>query len=177
MEITEIRCSLVTCRSNQTELRWKDSYIKILCRFQKCKRKVPPPSPWISFLRFFPLVPQSRFWKKKKNRGELFPCIFGIYIKFVLKNHLILTPFDLVDVATFAEWLVCIWQLYINIFHNLFLPIYILVLPKKKRLGPALESKGWKLIFFWKSIYIGKGWKRASKSRNSTLCQNNSIPN
>jgi hypothetical protein len=26
------------------ELRSMDSYIPILCRFQKCQRKVPPPS-------------------------------------------------------------------------------------------------------------------------------------
>jgi hypothetical protein len=32
-------------RSNATELRSMDSYIQILCRFQKSKRKVPPPSP------------------------------------------------------------------------------------------------------------------------------------
>ena len=32
-------------RPNPTELRLMDSYIQILCRFQKCKRKVPPPSP------------------------------------------------------------------------------------------------------------------------------------
>ena len=31
-------------RPNQTELRSMDSYIQILCRFQKCKRKVPPQS-------------------------------------------------------------------------------------------------------------------------------------
>ena len=31
-------------RPNPTELRSMDSYIQILCRFQKCKRKVPPPS-------------------------------------------------------------------------------------------------------------------------------------
>ena len=29
-------------RLNRTELRLMDSYIQILCRFQKCKRKVPP---------------------------------------------------------------------------------------------------------------------------------------
>ena len=29
---------------NQTELRSMDSYIQILCRFQKSKQKVPPPS-------------------------------------------------------------------------------------------------------------------------------------
>ena len=28
---------------NHTELRLMDSYIQILCRFQKCKQKVPPP--------------------------------------------------------------------------------------------------------------------------------------
>ena len=28
-------------RPNRTELRLMDSYIQILCRFQKCKRKVP----------------------------------------------------------------------------------------------------------------------------------------
>ena len=32
-------------RPNPTELRLMDSYIQILCRFQKSKRKVPPPSP------------------------------------------------------------------------------------------------------------------------------------
>ena len=31
------------CRPNHTELRSMDSYIQILCRFQKCKQKVPPP--------------------------------------------------------------------------------------------------------------------------------------
>ena len=31
-------------RPNRMELRLMDSYIQILCRFQKCKQKVPPPS-------------------------------------------------------------------------------------------------------------------------------------
>ena len=31
-------------RPNPTELRSMDSYIQILCRFQICKQKVPPPS-------------------------------------------------------------------------------------------------------------------------------------
>ena len=31
-------------RPNCTELRSMDSYTQILCRFQKCKQKVPPPS-------------------------------------------------------------------------------------------------------------------------------------
>ena len=31
-------------RPKRTELRSMDSYIQILCRFQKCKQKVPPPS-------------------------------------------------------------------------------------------------------------------------------------
>ena len=34
-------------RPNCTELRSMDSYIQILCRFQKCKQKVPPPSPLV----------------------------------------------------------------------------------------------------------------------------------
>ena len=42
-------CALVTqpmlqLRPNQTELRLMDLYNQILCRFQKCKRKVSPPS-------------------------------------------------------------------------------------------------------------------------------------
>ena len=32
-------------RPNCTELSSMDSYIQILCRFQKSKQKVPPPSP------------------------------------------------------------------------------------------------------------------------------------
>ena len=32
-------------RPNCTELRSMDYYHQIFCRFQKCKRKVPPPSP------------------------------------------------------------------------------------------------------------------------------------
>jgi hypothetical protein len=35
---------MLQLRPNCTELRSMDSYIQILCRFQKCKRKVPPPS-------------------------------------------------------------------------------------------------------------------------------------
>ena len=35
---------MLQCRPNPTELRLMDSYIQILCRFQKCKGKVPPPS-------------------------------------------------------------------------------------------------------------------------------------
>ena len=31
-------------RPNRTHLRSMDSCIQILCRFQKCKQKVPPPS-------------------------------------------------------------------------------------------------------------------------------------
>ena len=32
-------------RPNPTELRSIDSYIQIVCRFQKSKQQVPPPSP------------------------------------------------------------------------------------------------------------------------------------
>ena len=63
-------------RPNHTELRSMDSYIQILCRFQKCKQKVPPPSlppvknKKIVFFRnkiFFPSSKQKLFftcWKQ-----------------------------------------------------------------------------------------------------------------
>ena len=34
---------MMQSRPNQTKLRSMDSYIQILCRFQKSKQKVPPP--------------------------------------------------------------------------------------------------------------------------------------
>ena len=37
-------------RLNCSELRSMDYYIQILCRFQKCKRKVPPLSPYLMIL-------------------------------------------------------------------------------------------------------------------------------
>ena len=48
--LSKIQSALVTQpmmqrRPNPTELRSMDSYIQILSRFQKSKRKVPPPSP------------------------------------------------------------------------------------------------------------------------------------
>ena len=36
---------MMQLRPNRTELRLMDSFIQILCRFQKFKRKVPPLSP------------------------------------------------------------------------------------------------------------------------------------
>ena len=36
---------MLQLRPNRTELRSMDYYHQIFCRFQKCKRKVPPPSP------------------------------------------------------------------------------------------------------------------------------------
>ena len=36
---------MLQLRPNQTELRSMDYYHQIFCRFRKCKRKVPPPSP------------------------------------------------------------------------------------------------------------------------------------
>ena len=59
-------------RPNCTELR----SMKILCRFQKCKQKVPPPSP----------LKKVFFFKTYLFFGgtveERFAYIFGIYIKF-----------------------------------------------------------------------------------------------
>ena len=73
---------------NRKELRSMDSYIQILCRFQKCKQKVPPPS----------LLSNEK--SPFKTVEELFAYIFGIYIKFGYKNPSILTPSNSVDVAT-----------------------------------------------------------------------------
>ena len=36
---------MLQLRPNWSELRSMDYYHQIFCRFQKCKRKVPPPSP------------------------------------------------------------------------------------------------------------------------------------
>ena len=45
---------------NCTELRSMDSYIQILCRFQKCIQKVPPPSlPCTKKSTFNPPLPQD----------------------------------------------------------------------------------------------------------------------
>ena len=35
---------MIQRRPNPRELRSMDSYVQILCRFQKIKQKVPPPS-------------------------------------------------------------------------------------------------------------------------------------
>ena len=48
---------------NRTELRLMDSFIQILCRFQKCKRKVPPPD-------FFLWSPKVGFEKKNFFEGD-----------------------------------------------------------------------------------------------------------
>jgi hypothetical protein len=44
ISITLVTQPMLQRRPNRTELRSMDSYIQILCRFQKCKQKVPPPS-------------------------------------------------------------------------------------------------------------------------------------
>ena len=44
MQLPLVTQPMMQQRPNATELRSMDSYIQILCRFQKCKRKVPPPS-------------------------------------------------------------------------------------------------------------------------------------
>ena len=42
---------------NRTELRLMDSYIQILCRFQKCNQKVLPPS--LMIMKNHPLPPKG----------------------------------------------------------------------------------------------------------------------
>jgi hypothetical protein len=44
VKLTLVTQPMMQRRPNQTELRSMDSYIQILCRFQKSERKVPPPS-------------------------------------------------------------------------------------------------------------------------------------
>ena len=44
IDFTLVTQLMLQRRPNRSELRSMDSYIQIICRFQKCKRKVPPPS-------------------------------------------------------------------------------------------------------------------------------------
>jgi hypothetical protein len=64
-----------------------DSYIQILCRFRKCKQKVPPPS-----LLSNERSPQRKIFLILRWGGGL--------EEFGYKNSSILTPCDLVNVAT-----------------------------------------------------------------------------
>ena len=44
LQSTLVTQPMLQLRPNCTELRSMDYYHQIFCRFQKCKRKVPPPS-------------------------------------------------------------------------------------------------------------------------------------
>ena len=44
LSISLVTQPMLQCQPNPMELRSMDSYIQFLCRFQKCKRKVLPPS-------------------------------------------------------------------------------------------------------------------------------------
>ena len=76
---------MLQLRPNQTELRSMDISNQIFCRFQKYKRKIPPPSPV-----FF-------FDQRGGTVEKLFAYIFRIYKKFGLKDP---SMFDSVSVAT-----------------------------------------------------------------------------
>ena len=78
-------------RPNQTEVRSMDSFIQILCRFQKSKRKEKNSS--------FGGV-KGDFLVQSSDGGGTFAYFFGIYIKCGYKNPSILTLFDSVDVAS-----------------------------------------------------------------------------
>ena len=52
---------MMQCRLNPMELRSMDSYIQILCRFQKSKKKVPPPSPLSNEKSPFPPKDEKKF--------------------------------------------------------------------------------------------------------------------
>ena len=78
-----------------------DSYIQMICRFQKCKQKVPLPS-LLSNENSPSTAPKKIFSHPLGGATveELFSYIFGICIKFGHKNPSILTLCDLLDVAT-----------------------------------------------------------------------------
>ena len=77
-----------------------DLFNQILCRFQKCKQKVPPPSPLFGQKKKTSLNDMFFFDQRGGTVEELFAYIFGIYIKFGYKDPSILAPFDSVSVAT-----------------------------------------------------------------------------
>ena len=57
-------------RPNPTELRSMDSYIQILCRFQKSKQKVPPPS--------LPCI--------KNPKDDFFLILWGVKCDFLVQG-------------------------------------------------------------------------------------------
>jgi hypothetical protein len=86
---------MLQCRPNRTELRLMDSYIQILCTFQKCKRKVPPLSVlknkkgvFFSNKFYFPeiffsvilakVIQFFTYWKQKKIFGTI-KILFQIF--------------------------------------------------------------------------------------------------
>ena len=93
-------------RQNGAELRSIDSYIQILCKFQKSKQKVPSlftqKSPF-TLLKDEKNLPLGDLLVMRGRGGtveELFAYFFGIYIKFGYKNPSILSPLDSVGVAS-----------------------------------------------------------------------------
>ena len=56
--LTLVTQHMLQRQPNRMELRSMNSYIQILCRFQKCKRKVPPPPPLFFFLQILAFYPQ-----------------------------------------------------------------------------------------------------------------------
>ena len=68
VKLTLVTQPMMQRRPNQTELRSMDSYIQILCRFQKSERKVPPPSQ--------PYSKKSPFTPPKENFSHPFFLLF-----------------------------------------------------------------------------------------------------
>ena len=83
---------------NRTELRSMDSFIQILCRFQKSKQKVPPPS--LSFTKKITLYPHkgwfffSSLWNGS-SQIQFFTDIWYPFCQRLLR---------LVDVTFFENW-------------------------------------------------------------------------
>ena len=81
---------MMQCWPNPTELRSMDSYIQILCRFQKSKRKFPSPSPLSNEKSpFTPSKDEKDFTEGARWKNFSF-TFFGIYIKFGYNNSLII---------------------------------------------------------------------------------------
>ena len=77
---------MLQLRPNQTELRSMDYYHQILCRFWKCKRKVPPPSLLSNEKSPF-TPPHPKGWEKSSfgwGKGQFLSTEGGRWRNFLL---------------------------------------------------------------------------------------------
>ena len=83
---------MLQLRPNPTELRLMDYYHQFFCRFQRCKRKVPPPSllsndfekSWV----FFKILDKKSLYGRKNFITEKKKSLLKILIKNnFFQNH------------------------------------------------------------------------------------------